>query len=553
MLRYLSEYMYQKGLPLNDAPILDGEIHRYSSRPEKPRDKDEWYAGFFEGDYLYCKFGSWRLPDESFVYKSWDSEEIPEDITYKLKEAQKKAADEIERKRKEAIEKAQDILSKAEIPAYNEYLKKKQVEAEEVYSYGNNLILPIKDIDNNLISLQEINPEGGKRFLSGSKVNGGMLILGEPKDYIRVAEGYATAKSIKQAVDCCVVVSFSAHNLTIVGEMLKAKYPNATIELCADKGKAGEEAALKWQKIVGTQVHFPVFANEHKDMSDFNDMLCLYGVNSISRILGKAYRSLGVRDFIQLERDPLEWYIDNLLVKGSINMLYGGEGQGKSWFSLELGFCCSLGMDFLKYNVNNSKSVLYVDGEMLDCEIQERIKSVAKRYNRANPSEKIFPEDNKFSFLTSQMLEEEELPPIDLFNSSSRKMLDKIIQKHDIVIFDNLWNLTLSGETGEDSLNYDSSWVKINTWLRKWKNQGKTLIVAHHKNKGNDASGSRRIKADMTTIIRLDPPELPPSILGFKVCIEKGRHIMGCNKIPYDVHLDQYRSTLQNGWLIYNP
>lgn len=549
-MKNLIDFMESCGLPVQNDPILDGTIHRYSSRREKQADKSEWYVGFCDNDFIYCTFGTWRNGTQQFTYRSWETSEVPVDIKERMEAAHSAAVEEVERLRIQAIETAYRILQESSEVTNHPYLERKRVAVEKVRQWNTHLIIPIYDIDDNLISIQKIDANGEKRFLQGAKVSGGMLMLGEPSDRILVAEGYATAKSLRDATGLTVVIGFSAHNLPVVGRMLVNKYPDSSIELCADLGKAGMDCALEWEKLVGTTPHFPHFEPQHASNSDFNDMYVLYGSASIAKILGKTYTSLDHHEFIAQPIPEMEWIVDGLFVKGSVNMIFAGEGMGKSWLLLDLAFCLTTGQRFIRYPVSKQR-VLLIDGEMLDSEIMSRLKDTTKRYNRLNEEgdELIYPGEKMLSFLTSQHIDRNDLPEIDLFRSQCRVMLDKLIEKHDVIILDNLWNLTCSGDTGEDTLNYDSSWNKISLWLRRWKKAGKTFIIAHHLNKKEVASGTRRISSDMLTIVSLEKPEtINPELLGFKFVVSKGRHIPSKKKIPFELDLDLKKSIFRNGW-----
>ena len=81
------------------------------------------------------------------------------------------------------------------------------------------LVIPIRDKNGNLQSVQTIDAEGKKKFLSGGQVGGGSFSLGERGGKRCVVEGYATALSVRQALNVIfprnnqVVVGFSAANI----------------------------------------------------------------------------------------------------------------------------------------------------------------------------------------------------------------------------------------------------------------------------------------------------------------------------------------------------
>jgi putative DNA primase/helicase len=96
------------------------------------------------------------------------------------------------------------------------------------------LIIPLRDTEGTLHSLQFILPAGRKKFLRGGRVSGCYYAIGKPKRVLCIAEGFANAATIYQATGYAVVVAFTAGNLKAVAEALRAKYPDVRLIICAD-------------------------------------------------------------------------------------------------------------------------------------------------------------------------------------------------------------------------------------------------------------------------------------------------------------------------------
>lgn len=161
------------------------------------------------------------------------------------------------------------------------------------------LLLPIYDVNGNIWSAQTIQPNGTKLFAAGSQKEGHFYMAGgngegltglaaltalDNAKVIIIAEGYSTADTVSQAMNCPVVAAFDSGNLIPVAKLLHDKYPNKPIVIAGDddqhlvalngkntgRGKALEAA----QQVNGIAV-FPVFAlNEQSSqkLSDFNDL-----------------------------------------------------------------------------------------------------------------------------------------------------------------------------------------------------------------------------------------------------------------------------------------
>lgn len=121
-------------------------------------------------------------------------------------------------------------------------------------TFGNPvLVVPLRTIKNEVQAVQYIKEDGEKR-IHGVK-RGNFHLIGEIKEDkpIHVAEGYATAASIYEALDMPIVVAFDCGNIDPVLAALKSEYPKHQIIIAADDdretngnpGKTKAEEAAK--------------------------------------------------------------------------------------------------------------------------------------------------------------------------------------------------------------------------------------------------------------------------------------------------------------------
>jgi len=148
------------------------------------------------------------------------------------------------------------------------------------------LLVPVQDSQDQLWSLQTIEPSGIKRFAKGCKMEGcfyvqsGMHALNNAPALI-VSEGMATAKSIQETVNFPVVAAFSSGNLPAVVKLLHEQYPQKPVIVAGDDDRRlmakqgfnpGREKAEQAAKAVGGIAIFPVFAKNETELTDFNDL-----------------------------------------------------------------------------------------------------------------------------------------------------------------------------------------------------------------------------------------------------------------------------------------
>ena len=188
---------------------------------------------------------------------------------------------------------AQDMVPGETTP----YLDRKQVLAVGLRREGENLLVPLRDVDGKLWSIQTIFPEKkaltqdgapiDKVMSKGAKKAGNFHVLGivRASTPVLVAEGYATGASGHIATDHATVVAIDSGNLDAVVGAIKGRYPDSPIVILGDDDRHGkrnvgrekaEAAAKKYQ--VG--VVFPRFATEGK-FTDFNDLHMSEGLDAV--------------------------------------------------------------------------------------------------------------------------------------------------------------------------------------------------------------------------------------------------------------------------------
>ncbi|PXW83272.1 antirestriction protein ArdC [Nitrosomonas sp. Nm84] len=174
------------------------------------------------------------------------------------------------------------------------------------------LLLSAQDIQGQIWSVQTIQPSGAKLFAAGSRKENNFHIVGNngqgleaainTTPAIVIAEGYATADTLSQALDYPVIAAFDSGNLSKVAQDLHEKYPHKPIIIAGDDdhhlestiGKnPGKEKALEAAALVNGMAVFPVFApNEQvsKRLNDFNDLAnkSSLGIDAVKRQVGSV-------------------------------------------------------------------------------------------------------------------------------------------------------------------------------------------------------------------------------------------------------------------------
>ncbi len=216
------------------AIALDGKVKRFATKPNG-RDEAGWYVGFGDG-VPAGSFGDWRVG----LSETWCARDIRSLSEAEREEHRRRMADAArlrDQERREAqaaaAAKAASIWSTAEAATAHPYLTAKGVGAFGVKISRDALVVPVRT-GGNLTSLQFIDAEGGKLFLTGGAIAGGYHAIGAPQDSVIICEGYATGASLHILTGRAVAVAFNAGNLQAVAQAIRAKLPTVKIIVAAD-------------------------------------------------------------------------------------------------------------------------------------------------------------------------------------------------------------------------------------------------------------------------------------------------------------------------------
>jgi len=280
-----------------DPIVADGRLHRCHAAGRNGRGDaayvlhlDELPAGGFENHRDGRDWETWRF----------DLGRTPTDAERaafaRVTQAARIRRDEDARQHQEEVRRqAERIWALARpAPDTHPYLARKGVAAQGLRLYKGALVVPVRDLAGTLHGLQFISPGGVKRFLKGGRVRGLCAWLGdlpspdgdEPATLL-IAEGMATAASLREASGHTVVIAFHAGNLGAVAAALRARYHGARIVVCADDdhltpGDPGRTHAIEAARTVGGTVAVPDFGDDRPaDATDFNDLARLRGLSAV--------------------------------------------------------------------------------------------------------------------------------------------------------------------------------------------------------------------------------------------------------------------------------
>lgn len=288
------EFMQSHGCDPAPHEILkpDSGLQRFDLSSDHRGEKSGWYN-------LHMDFpasgvcGRWQEPGVSYKWTISTREPLDAEANEKLKrrieadrQRRKRAADEL---KLEAARRASEIWREATSSDSHPYLERKQIKAHRARIWRDLLVVPVTS-DGKMVGLQFIQPDGEKRFITGTPKAGAFFRIGDETDHILICEGFATGASLHEATGLCVFVAFDAGNLEPVASVVRKRYPEARITVCADddrfkpeRGNAGVTHANRAAELIGGSICVPSFPSEEGKPTDFNDLRLMSGLDEVRR------------------------------------------------------------------------------------------------------------------------------------------------------------------------------------------------------------------------------------------------------------------------------
>jgi len=260
--------MADAGLAMHKPALLpDGALHRYRVEADKAGSTNGWYVLHLDAK-PFGAFGSWKTgQSETWSPGAVETMTAAERQAMASRMAAVKRARDVEQAAVQttARQRARDLWEKAK-PAdgSHAYLVKKGVPAYGLKLLRQQLVVPLRDADGTLHSLQFIGNDGRKTFLTGGRKRGCYHAIGKPAAALCICEGYATGATIYRDTGHATAVAFDAGNLQPVARALRQKFPRLTLVIAADNdtetpGNPGVTAAQAAARAVGAVLAVPTF------------------------------------------------------------------------------------------------------------------------------------------------------------------------------------------------------------------------------------------------------------------------------------------------------
>lgn len=341
---------------------LDGKIHRFSSDGDS-RKKPGWYVGYMEPIPVLV-FGCWKAGFTSQRRAETGVKYTPAQemkLLAQIAEAKKLRDAEQERKHEVAVETIESTWPTF-TPASPDhpYLKRKGINAHGARVTGDGrLVVPLFSEDGELSSLQYIDHDGNKLYHTGGVTGSRFFMIGELKQTLYIAEGFATAATIHEATNEAVVVAFSANNLPSVAGIMRAKY-GATQDIVVvadhDVSGVGLNKATEASAKHGVRVVMPPILGDANDyVQAGHDLFMLLNPTVEDWLVGA--------DHFSEKPEPIKWLVKKWLPEQSLIMVHGPSGGGKTFAVLDWMLSIASATKEWAGNKVKAGTVVYLAGE----------------------------------------------------------------------------------------------------------------------------------------------------------------------------------------------
>lgn len=493
-------------------------------------------------------------------------------------EAERIERENTEASHREAARKAADLWSKANPhpdPNHAYLVRKGGLPPLGIRQMDNALVVPVHGADKALTGLQFIQPDGQKRFITGTRKAGSWCVLKPegipPADWtaILIAEGWATAASLHTATGLPVFIAFDCGNLSAVAGYIRQQFPAARLLFCADddahgKGQHHAHQAARQNNGMAIIPQWGGIDMSHERLTDFNDLHRAVGLDAVRHQIGNALenyatgpsrpandapetdegdrqqrtgkrekppikhaKAYSIAEFLSITLPPRINLLSPWMPAQGLAMVYAPRGIGKTFFGLNVAYAVASGGSFLCWKAEAAMRVMYIDGEMPAVTMQERLAAIVNSHEAEAAGDALL-------IVTPDMQDGEPMP--DLSTIEGQAAIAPLLEGVRLIVVDNISTLCRTGTENESD-----SWDVVQMWALKQRSAGRSVLFVHHAGKTGAQRGTSKREDVLDTVIALRRPGdyTPGQGASFEVHFEKARGFSGDEAEPMLCALDE--------------
>jgi len=193
---------------------------------------------------------------------------------------------------------------------------------------------------------------------------------------------------------------------------------------------------------------------------------------------GEYYKAiLTAEEVLGLSVPPKQFLLRGLLEEGTINIVNGARGIGKSWFVEAIANSVAAGLNFGPWVIQHTVNVMLIDGEMSLPLLKERLGLFGTEAKRLS---KLYMYSEAYAYRIG-------LNRANLLDPEWRSSISANVHALDVklLIIDNLSSLA-PGIDENAKMDFDP----INRWLLELRFSGVTIVMTHHTGKSGEQRGT---------------------------------------------------------------
>jgi hypothetical protein len=234
----------------------------------------------------------------------------------------------------------------------------------------------------------------------------------------------------------------------------------------------------------------------------------------------KGLRMIPGDELVQAEFPPRRLVLDPWLPEKGLAMIFAPRGVGKTWIGLGAAHAIATSGKFLDWEAPQSRSVLYIDGEMPASELQKRYRAIAEASGTGpSPNFRLIAAD----------FQPDGLP--DLADPEAQRFYEKALDDGEVIVVDNLSTVARGLRENEAD-----SYGPVQNWMLAQRGAGRSVVAIHHAGKGGAQRGTSRKEDVLDTVISLSNPPGYKASEGakFEVRFTKNRGFWGEKAEPFE-------------------
>ena len=197
--------------------------------------------------------------------------------------------------------------------------------------------------------------------------------------------------------------------------------------------------------------------------------------------------------------EPLMTHLNHpatvLFRKRSLAQIFAQRGVGKTWVGAGFAKALATGGRFLTWHASRPAKVLYVEGEMANEELQQRLRLLDPTHELTAKTRPLLGAVGGLRLITIESQESASIPPLS--EAAGRSAIEAALGDAEVIFFDSISTLAWMATNDEEN------WIELLAWFNRLRARGLCIVFLHHAGKGGLQRGHSRSEDQLNVSIKL--------------------------------------------------